>query len=195
MRAWQKAAAVLCLFFISVFTIAFIFHPHYPLLVIAGESSVGTWMSGVLLITCAIISLLIGMKGSWWPWLPTTLFFFLLALDERFMFHEQLKERLVFSYHPTFGTSHLFYEIPVMVGALFGGLMTYLLWQHLRNCRPLLLSAALLGTLSVVFDITSASVLLEECFKLLGELMLAVALVKRTGASDDNNEARSNVKS
>jgi hypothetical protein len=36
---------------------------------------------------------------------------------------------------------------------------------------------------------------LEECFKLLGELVMVVALVKRAGASDDNNEARSNVKS
>jgi hypothetical protein len=183
MRAWQQAAAVLCLFFIVVFTVAFIFHSRYPLLVIAGESSVGTWMSGVLLISCAIVSLLIGMKIGWWPWLLTTFFFFLLAFDEHFMFHEQLKERLIFSYHSAFGTTHLLYELPVMIGALFGALMTYFLWQQLHGCRPLLLSAALLGTFSVVFDITNAGVLLEECFKLLGELMLAVALVKRAGVS------------
>jgi hypothetical protein len=183
MRAWQQAAAVLCLFFISVFAIAFIFHPHYPLLVIAGESSVGTWMSGVLLISCAMVSLIIGMKIGWWPWRPTTVFFFLLALDERFMFHEQVKERLVFSYHSIFGSSHLFYELPVMIGASLGVLMTYLLWQHLRDSRLLLLSAALLGALSVVFDITSAGVVLEECFKLLGELMLVVALVKKVSVS------------
>jgi hypothetical protein len=177
--SYYKATAFLLAFFILVFAIAFTFNRHYPALVIAGESSVGTWMSGVLLIISATISLILGMRHGWRPWFVLAAFFFVLALDERFMFHERLKEWIIFSSH-TNQTSRWVYELPAIAGALVGVYIAIVLWKYLEGVsRVLLIFAAILGTASVTIDVFAAGVLWEECFKLLGELSITCALLKK----------------
>jgi len=157
-----------------VFALAF--NPHFPQLVIVGESSVGTWMSGVLLVISASASLIIGMRRGDNFWFYMTVFFLVLALDERFMFHEHLKERLIFM-----GVHWRFiYELPVMIGAGIGAFVAYRLNARLKGASRLLLYSAVgLGTTSIVIDILSAGVLWEECAKLLAELVMACAVLKK----------------
>jgi hypothetical protein len=176
---YYKTVTGLCIFFVSVFTVAFIFNPHYPMFVIAGESSVGTWMSGVLLVISGTTVSIVGMRQGWFPWLPLSAFFMLLALDERFMFHERWKQRIIFSAHDK-NVSRWVYELPVMAGACAGALVAFVLWRYLRGgSRVLLLCASVLGAASVAVDVLAAGVLWEECLKLLAELLMVCALLSR----------------
>ena len=177
-RTQDKAALLLCSFFIVVFVVAFAQNRHYPMLVIAGEDSVGTWMSGVLLIVCATTSISIGIRQSKAVWFLLALFFLILACDERFMFHEQLKEKIVFFFGSTRGVSRWVAELPVLIGAVIGVFVSHFLWQLLTGkSRLLLVLAAVFGTASVIIDVLSSGVLFEECFKLAGELAIACGLL------------------
>lgn len=179
MKAASIAIAALCVFFVLVFAIPISLNPYYPAIIIAGESSIGTWMSGVLLVIASTVSFIIGMRKKWFPWYPMAAFLMLLALDERFMFHEHLKEHIIFSLKDAYKTSRWIYELPVMAGACIGVFVTWQLWRYLKNnSRILLLGATLLGSASVVFDVLAAGVLWEECCKLLAELLLACMLIK-----------------
>ncbi len=177
MRASYKATIVLCAFFVSVFIISLLLNPHYPVLIIAGESSVGTWMSGVLLIMSATISLIIAIRQNSYRWILVTAFFIMLAVDERFMVHEQLKERIIFSFQTA---TRWIYELPVIVGACIGVLVVLFLWKYFDGTsRLLLVCAAMLGTASVITDVLAAGVLWEECFKLVAELLMPCALLRK----------------
>ncbi|MBY0425103.1 MAG: hypothetical protein K2Q22_05655, partial [Cytophagales bacterium] len=164
-------------FFTVVFLVAMIKNPHYPTLVFIGESSVGTWVSGVLLVISGSTTLILGVSHRKQPWWLLSAFFFMLATDERFMFHEQAKEFLVF----TLGFRHKWLvELPVVIGAVFGFLAAYVLWKYLEGInRALLGCAVILGFASVIFDILSLGVLWEESFKLSGELLITCALLKK----------------
>lgn len=176
----MKGIVLLLGFFILPFAVSFAFNQYFPQLILAGESSVATWMSGALLMISGSLSLVIGMRKGNSLWYLTTAFFFLLAADERFMFHEQLKERIIFSLQPS-TVSVFIYELPVIAGTCLGAVMARLLWLQLRGTnRVLLVCAVALGTSSVVIDIFTAGVLWEECFKLLAELLVACALLKKT---------------
>jgi hypothetical protein len=176
--AHYTAVGLVCLFFILVFAVAFAYQPHYPMLVLTGESSVGTWMSGALLLISATIALIIGMREGWFPWYIVTVFFFVLALDERFMFHERLKAHIIFSIP---AASRWLYELPVMLGACVGAVATVVLWRVLAGgARVALACATALGIASVSIDILAAGVFWEECFKLVAELFVVCALLSRT---------------
>lgn len=176
----MKIAGLLIAFFVLVFTVAFLNNHHYANLVVVGESSVGTWMSGVLLIVCATVSLIIGVRNNLFVWFGVATFFFILALDERFMFHEHLKENLIFSFNIT---TYWIYELPVLAGTCVGFLVALLLWYNLQGVnRILLIFAVLLGFISVIFDILTKSVLIEECCKLLAELLLTCSLLRKIEA-------------
>jgi hypothetical protein len=175
----SKAILLLGIFFVLVLGIAFRYNPHFPVRVIAGEQSAGTWLSGVLLIIMASMSLVISMRQRWYPWLLLAMFFLLLALDERFMFHEQLKEHIIFSSYADW-LPRWAYELPVIIGGCLGGLMAFALWRNLpAKSRVLLLVAVVMGTASVVIDILAGGVVLEECLKLVAELLVVCVLVSR----------------
>lgn len=168
---------LVCGFFVAVFAVAFWWNASYPVLVLGGEDSVGTWMSGALLTFMASLCLFISMHQRWYPWLILAAFFLLLALDERFMFHERIKERIIFSFH-TDSLSRWLYELPVIAGACAGVFAAIVLWQHLPvKTRMLLPVVVLLGTTSVIIDVLAAGVLWEECFKLLAELLMVTVLL------------------
>jgi hypothetical protein len=171
------AILFLCTFFASVLAVSFMYNRHYPVTVLGGEDSVGTWMSGVLLTFMATLCLFISMKQRWYPWIFFTIFFLLLALDERFMFHERIKERIIFSSH-SFTLSRWIYELPVLVGACLGGCLALLMYRHLPlKGRVLLAVVVLSGTVSVAIDVMAKGVFWEECFKLLAELLMACVLL------------------
>lgn len=180
MRAgYFKVLTLLVSFFILVFTGAFAFNRQFPQLVITGEASVGTWMSGALLIMSATLCLILVMRAKAFPWLLLATFFFILALDERFMFHEQLKTQLIFSYGLG---SRWMYELPVILGAIVGIFAAGLLWLQLDGTgRALLASAVVLGSISVLLDILASGVLWEECCKLIAELLVTCALLRKAG--------------
>jgi hypothetical protein len=175
--AQLKAIGIICAFFILVLGISFVFNPHYPVLVIVGESSVGTWMSGTLLIIAASLSIVMGIQKGWFPWIIFVAFFLLLALDERFMFHEQIKEGIIFNTNNSVAWRCV-YDLPVLFGAFVGLIITLLLWRNLCSLgKILLIFAMLLGSISVLFDILSTGAFIEDGCKLLAELCLACALV------------------
>lgn len=165
----------LCVFFVIVFVLAFMYNPHFPAQAISGESSVGTWMSGVLLSVCAAVSLTQGIRKREWRWFLIAGFFLVLAADERFMFHERMKEHLIFA-DPE--RSALIYELPVFLGTAAGVAVSFLLWQLLKGkSRVLLIVAILFGAISVSMDVLTLGVLIEDGFKLMAELMISCAIV------------------
>jgi hypothetical protein len=173
----RTAIVILCSFFVVVFSVALSLNPYFPVLVFAGEDSVGTWMSGAILIFIAALCLFISMTRHGYPWILLSLFFLLLALDERFMYHERIKEWIIFS---SGTTSRWVYELPVILGAGIGIFAAFLLWQNVSGkSRGLLVAAVIFGLASVVIDVLAAGILWEECFKLFAELLLACALLIR----------------
>ncbi len=178
MRRSKAAILIICIFFIIVFSLSIALNRHFPILVVSGESSVGTWMSGVLLIISATLTLVLGMQKKWSPWLFITAFFILLAVDERFMIHEKLKEWIVFSFKLT-REDFLIAEIPVILGAFLGAFIAVILWGEMKNrSRVFLLFAVTLGITSVIIDVLAAGVLWEDGLKILAELSLTCSLLK-----------------
>lgn len=173
-----SAAGILCVFLAVVFTIAFVNNRYYPANVIAGESSVGTWVSGMLLVMSATISLIFGMRRGWFPWSVLSIFFLVLALDERFMLHEGMKNRIIFHFSLNPARQHLVAELPVVAGALVGAAMAFILWRQLRRTgRMLLVGAIVLGVASVTIDVLALGVLWEDSFKVFAELLVVCALL------------------
>jgi hypothetical protein len=172
------AIGIVCGFLTVVFVIAFINSSPYPSRVIAGESSVSTWASGMLLVMSATISLIFAMRRGWLPWSPLTLFFLVLALDERFMFHEDLKNRIIFHYSLDPSKQFIIAELPVIAGAIAGLFVAFVLWRRLsKRGKSLLVVAAFLGTVSVVMDVFALGVILEDSFKVFAELFVVSALL------------------
>jgi hypothetical protein len=172
----------LWLFFILSFLIPLVFFPNAPQQIIAGEDSVGTWMSGVLLIISATVCSLIATNRKWCPWLLFTLFFIALAIDERFMLHEAIKRTLVFtSYDHSGKSNNIVGEIPVIAGACIGVIVAIMLWRSVHaSVRWFIIAGAMLGTASVVIDVMAVGVLWEDSLKLLAELMVTSALMVST---------------
>jgi hypothetical protein len=172
----NAAVLILITSFVLFFVVALTQH-DYPMMIIGGEQSPGTWISGALLLFCSALSLTLSFKKAI-PWIFIFFFFIALAIDERFMLHEQIKESIVFS-TPS-DTSRFLYELPVIIGACTGFGIALTLMRELKHNERILLSAAIvLGTISVVVDIFSLGVLWEECTKLIAELIIAVALIKK----------------
>ncbi|HYC85148.1 MAG TPA: hypothetical protein VEB86_07990 [Chryseosolibacter sp.] len=171
----KAAVAIVLLFVAAVFSIALGSTRNFPIYVIAGENSVATWLSGTLLTFMAALSVAIGMRSTWNPWTFFFGFFILLALDERFMFHENLKERIMFG-SPDVST--WYFELPVILGSVAGLLMSYVLWRQLTHAgRVMLAFGVAFGSASVAIDIAAGGVIAEESFKLAAELLIVCALI------------------
>lgn len=170
---------ILSLFFCLVFAIAFTFTKDPFPLVIAGENSVGAWVSEVLLIISATTTAIIASKRGWYPWIVFSLFFILLAVDEHFMIHESLKMQLVFvAYEATSKPTYWLGELPVIVAACLGLVVAWIMWKHSdRQARWLIIVGVAFGTISVIIDVLAAGVLWEDLCKLIGELAVTSALV------------------
>jgi len=171
--------AILCLFFFLVFAIAFLFSNRSPTMIIGGENSVGSWISGVLLVISATATAIIASKFGWWPWLIFTVFFVLLAVDENFMIHEAIKRQIIFtSFERTNSPGYWRGELPVIFAACNGLVVAWIMWKSIdRNVRWLIVAGVIFGTTSVTIDVISAGVLWEDSFKLISELFIASALV------------------
>lgn len=178
-KGHYKAALFIFCFVALVLAFALVYNYNFPLLSITGESSAGTWLSGALLLFCAAFSLVVAMQNNSAIWYLVSTFFILLAADERFMFHEQIKEKIIFTFHGT-ELSRWIVELPVIIGALAGMVITRLLWVELSgNARLFLVCGAAFGTVSVFFDVFAAGVLFEEMGKLLAELCVTLSLLQK----------------
>lgn len=168
------AIGLLILFSALVLGFAFRANLYFPVRAIAGEQSAGTWLSGTLLIIMASLSLVLSMNREWNPWIILTIFFLALAVDEHFMFHEYLKEKIIFSGT----TSRWLYEMPAIIGAIVGCVVSLIIWKavHRKN-RILLVIAVTLGTASVTIDVVAGGVLWEEILKLSAELFVVSLLL------------------
>jgi hypothetical protein len=176
-----RVHAFVALFFAIVVIVAFVTNKYYPVRAIAGEDSVGTWLSGVLLVMAMTLSLVAGKRRGALLWYMAALFFLLCAADEHFMFHEQFKERLIFAFTGAGSGSGLLFELPILAGAAAGIAMTALLWPTIRrNGRVLLAGAAAFGGLSVVIDVLGQGVFIEDCCKLAAELLIVLLLIGET---------------
>ena len=177
MKIEGNVAALIILFlFILFFTVVLASQWNFPVLAISGEESPGTWMSGALLLISAGLSLSLSFRKAF-PWIFIFIFFAVLAVDERFMLHEQLKEYIIFSLHTD---SRFIYELPVIAGACLGFVIAFMLFRELDGAGKMLLAgAALLGTTSVVIDVFGMGVLIEDSAKLIAELLVVLALVKK----------------
>jgi hypothetical protein len=92
------------------------------------------------------------------------------------MYHEKLKEWILFSSPES---SRWFYELPVVLGAVMGAIVAFVMWQNSPNTmsRILVVVAVAFGCASVAIDVFAAGVLWEECCKLAGEMLVASALI------------------
>ena len=189
-RHWVPVAMI-CLFVGGVLIVALLRNYYYPLLAISGEASVGTWLSGVLLIMSATLSLVTGMDRQPWTWFPVAAFFLILALDERFMFHEQLKEQIIFRTYDK-NVPRALHALPVIAGACMGAGVAFMLWQQLsRGGRMLLAGVVTLGLVSVAIDVLATGpVLLEDGCKLLAELLVVCVLVLNVRSPNKRNPQR-----
>jgi hypothetical protein len=161
---------------------AFAVYRYYPVSVLSGENSVGTWVSGFLLAACAALCLAVAMRRGPLPWLLFMVFFTGLALDERFMFHEQLKEYILFSAAPPQPGVSTFRayagELPVILAALLGAVVAFLIWRKAKpRNRAFLFLASVLGSLSVSLDVIRCQMVLEDLSKVLGELCITFCLL------------------
>jgi len=178
MRTSTAATALVATFALG-FVCAYLVRPHYPMLIIGGEASVGTWMSGVLLVMSATLCLAIGTQRGFFPWFLFFVFFILLAVDEHFMFHEALKQHIIFSYGHGKIPSRWIYELPAIAGAVFGAIMAIPLWWRLRVAsRPFVILVAIMGAASVTIDVLAAGLFWEESLKLFAELTMTCILLK-----------------
>jgi hypothetical protein len=144
------AVLIILLLFILFFAVVLTSRWNFPALAISGEESPGTWMSGALLLISAGLSLSLSFRKAF-PWIFIFLFFATLAVDERFMLHEQLKEYIIFSLH---ADSRFVYELPVIAGACVGFAVAFMLFKELDAAGKIFLAgAALLGMVSVIVDV------------------------------------------
>jgi hypothetical protein len=169
----------LCILFFLVFAFAFAFTDRSPLLIIGGEDSVGSWMSGTLLIISSTTTAIIASKRGWFPWIIFSLFFFLLAIDENFMIHEAIKRQIVFVRYEASGDPvYWIGELPVIIAACIGAVVAWVMWKNVdRQVRWLIITGVFFGAISVTMDVVAFGVLWEDSCKLIGELAVASALV------------------
>jgi hypothetical protein len=174
------AVLIILFLFVLFFAVVLTSRWNFPALAISGEESPGTWMSGALLLISAGLSLSLSFRKAF-PWIFIFLFFAILAVDERFMLHEQLKEHIIFNFK---SDDRFIYELPVIAGACLGFVATFILFRELDAAGKVLLAcAALLGVISVIIDVFEMGVLIEDSAKLIAELLVTIAIVKKSAKS------------
>lgn len=172
------ARVVLTGIVLFIATLGIIIGPDSALGGLSGEQSIGTWLSELLLAISIGIIICISVQRQRWIWGILALFFLVVAVDERFMIHEQMKQWIILSSHSRLGISSLKKEIAVILGAIIGGgVILCMVVQMSRKNSLFILIAAFWGIVSVVLDIINIWVFYEDASKLLAELFLVLGLL------------------
>lgn len=187
MKSLNYAIVLLISFVMPSLLVALYYHKRFPINAIAGEDSVLTWLSGVLLAVGAALTMVLGTKTSKFNWFVVTIFFLLLAADERFMFHERVTTKLTHLYHQDLGLTSPLYQMPVFAGACMGIFVSLFLWKQMNGRDRILLSTGVIfGTLSLMFDVFSLGVVWEELLKLVAEFFVIIVLLRQTAAANNS---------
>jgi hypothetical protein len=166
---------VLCL---SFFIGSYLINSDFPIKLIVGEDSPGTWLSGGMLIICMTLSLVLFITKRSTDWIILVVFFFALAIDERFMIHEFIKYELQSIIEDSAHIPKVVCELPVMFASIIGVFISVLLWvKSNKVSKTLLIGAVVCGTISVVLDIINLNIIIEESFKLIAEFLITSSLL------------------
>jgi hypothetical protein len=130
-----------CIFFLTLVSI-----PHYWKNIIY-EASALTWVESVILFSCSFISVfnsLLGKKLSGkfsFVWLLLSCIFLYLSLDERFMLHESIRERILKPNH--FQLKFLFWmetgDYVLFIFMIAGLSILPIIFREIRNNKSALL--------------------------------------------------------
>lgn len=161
---------------------------------VGDEDTPVTWLQSVLLVVVAVLGAAVAARrwlagGRLWPWIALAPGFAWLAVDERFVIHERLRDEVLAERLPKLLPWGEAGDVVLLVYAVGG---VFVAWAVLRELRGDRLAAAafvaglvLLGTAvaadTVDPDSLSPSVELaeqvgEELFELMGETLLVLAL-------------------
>jgi hypothetical protein len=161
---------------------AFYINRTCPESVICGEESVGTWLSLFLLSSAATVSLCIAMRQRQAMWWLLASFLTVLALDERFMFHEQIKQYIILSSRSPKSVPMLLAELPVLAAGLLGVAAAVITVRRMSHSgRYFIIFAALLGACSIVLDVLNVWLIIEDSCKIAAELLLVLGLIGEFG--------------
>ncbi len=162
---------------------------HWPWLeqAVATEDAPLAWLQSSLLWSAATLALLLALaeRAGQRGWAGLALMLACLALDERFMGHERLKDWLLF--HAFDGDPQrmgLWGDAP-MLGYGIGGLLVLAWLRRQRWPRPalrLMVAAVLVGCGALALDLfgrTLAWQALEECGEALAEALFCCGLLLR----------------
>jgi hypothetical protein len=148
------------------------------------ERSPLAWLSCMLLTGAAMVAVILGMR----PEAPAAFFLlgaglFALALDERFMGHERVKELIrVHLFHHDRAAMGVWGNLPLLAVPLVGGWVLWKLRRELqtRPCRTLLLCALGVSVLAVFLDIAELGrwgQLSEELSEIAAETLFLLAML------------------
>lgn len=165
-------------------------HP-FAVYALVTESSAGTWVSSMLLVTGATISLIISSLGKKRTlWLILTVMLFSLAADERFMIHEYLKKMILFNiFEGDWKRMGRIDEMPVVLASISGSMLSFWLFRIRQSAvrRVLLAFVVFSGAVSVIFDVFRINPVAEEICKHAAELMLVIWLLEMHRGSREKN--------
>ncbi len=165
---------------ILFFTITVYFKWPWYERAISGEKSPGTWLSSSLLICMGVQSLIIVLifKSSKLWWLMAS-GFFLLAADESFLIHENVKETILFEFfNGNFDQMGARGELLIFIYIICGIFLIYFAIKNIPTLitKILFTSAITIGICSFIFDIFYLNMFLEDLFKILAEIILTITL-------------------
>jgi len=151
---------------------------------VAPERSPLTWLSSALIAAGAAVCLSLAMRsGRPWRFGAIAAGLAFMALDERFMFHERLKDLILWrAYDGDLGAMGVVGDLPMLAYAAGGAAVLVLLWRVVatRTARILLATAIGLGAVCVGLDLAFGGgwpQVIEELTEIVAEGVLLVALL------------------
>lgn len=152
---------------------------------IALEDAPIAWFQSTLIAASAVVSLCHATldRGRPRTWYVVAAALFMLAIDERFMGHERLKEWIwVQMFDGDVNRAGRWPDVPILFYAIGGAATVAWIARAVRSrfAARLIWSAITVGTVALVMDVTSQSIALqiwEELLELLAEALFFIGLL------------------
>lgn len=180
-RSVYSAILYLVLFEISYIIVSLLLHFPWPERAFIGESSPITWLSSTLLVISATFAMVIHLYGKetyiWWIIATGNL---VMAMDETFMWHERIKESILFNiFDGDIDAMGFSGELVILLYGLSGVIVFYFLFRkvHIKFLRGILLGVVSSGLCAITLDVSGANPVMEECLEILTETGFVVFLL------------------